>query len=90
MKTISSHTFKHTLKDIHKHTENRKFCFVIGAGASFKSGVPTGGELAKKWFDEIQNRNSKEEIENWVKENKENKYKRAFGKKACHVPKSLL
>ncbi len=73
MKTISSHNFKHTLKDIHKHTENRKFCFVIGAGASYKSGIPTGGELAELWFEEIQDRNSKKEIENWVKENKINK-----------------
>lgn len=73
MKTISSQTFKHTLKDIHKNTENRKFCFVFGAGASCKSGIPAGEELAKQWFDEIQERNSKEENKNWIKENKINK-----------------
>ncbi len=68
MKKISLHTFKYTLRDIHTNTENRKFCFVIGAGASYKSGIPTGGQLAEKWFDEIKERYSKEEITQWIKE----------------------
>ncbi|MGL1931931.1 MAG: tetratricopeptide repeat protein [Desulfotalea sp.] len=72
MKKINSHRFKHTLKDIHKNTENRKFCFIIGAGASFKSGIPTGGQLAKDWFKEIKERYSDEEIEQWVEEVKLN------------------
>ena len=66
MKKISLHNFKHTLRDIHLNTENRKFCFVIGAGASYESGIPTGGELAKKWFDEIRDRYSPEELEEWI------------------------
>jgi protein O-mannosyl-transferase len=73
IKTPSLHTFKHTLRDIYKNTENRKFCFVIGAGASFKSGIPTGGHLATKWFAEIKERCTKEEIEKWIKEVKLNK-----------------
>ncbi len=68
MKKISTHNFKYTLRDIHKHTENRKFCFVIGAGASLKSGIETGGELAKKWFKEINERYSDEEVNQWVKD----------------------
>ena len=31
----------------------RRFCFILGAGASCDSGIPTGSELAKKWFDEL-------------------------------------
>ncbi len=73
MKRISSHTFKFTLRDIHTNTENRKFCFVMGAGASYKSGIPTGGQLAKKWFDEINERSAPKEIEQWLKEVKVNK-----------------
>lgn len=73
MKKISSHTFKHILSDIHKNTENRRFCFVIGAGASFKSGIPTGGQLAEKWYEEIKERYSEEEIDQWVKDVKLNK-----------------
>ncbi|WP_121810851.1 hypothetical protein [Mucilaginibacter kameinonensis] len=70
MKIISTLTFKHTLKDIHKNTENRKFCFVLGAGTSRKSGIPTGGELAIQWFSEIKDRLSSDELETWVKEQK--------------------
>ena len=66
MKKISLHTFKHTLRDIHKNTENRKFCFIVGAGASFKSGIPTGGQLAQKWFNELNERYPLNEIENWI------------------------
>jgi len=73
MKKISSQTFKYTLRDIHKNTESRKFCFVIGAGASFKSGIPTGRELAEKWFKEIGERYSNEEVYQWIKDVKLNK-----------------
>ena len=70
MKTISTHTFKYTLRDIHKNSENRKFCFVIGAGASRKSGIPTGGELSEMWFPEIKAMFSKTEIEAWITDQK--------------------
>jgi Tfp pilus assembly protein PilF len=66
MKKISTHTFKHTLRDICKNTENRKFCFVIGAGASRKSGIRTGGELAREWYDEIKIRLENKEFSKWV------------------------
>jgi len=72
MKRISLQNFKYTLRDIHKNTENRKFCFVMGAGASYKSGIPTGGQLAKKWYDEIKERYSGEEIKKWIKDEKIN------------------
>lgn len=74
MKKISSHTFKYTLRDIYKQTENRKFCFVLllGSGASYKSGIPTGGELASKWFDEIKERYLVEEIKQWKEDEKIN------------------
>ena len=68
MKVITTHSFKNTLKDIHKNTENRRFCFVIGAGASRKSGILTGGELASKWFTEIKERLEDNELTDWIKE----------------------
>ena len=73
MKKLSLHTFKYTLRDIHTNTENRKFCFVIGAGASYKSGIPTGGQLAQKWFDEINDRYPAEDLEQWIEDVKINK-----------------
>lgn len=68
MKRITLHSFKHTLKDIINHTESRKFCFVLGAGASYKSGIPTGGDLAKKWFDEIRIRENSNDFDIWTNE----------------------
>ncbi|WP_350288270.1 hypothetical protein [uncultured Croceitalea sp.] len=70
MKVISSHEFKHILKDIHKNSESRKFCFILGAGASYNSGIPTGSELARQWFSEIEQRMLKSELKKWMNENK--------------------
>jgi len=68
MKTISTQAFKHTLRDIHQKSLDRKFCFLLGAGASFKSGIPTGADLAKEWFKEISERYKANEIEEWIKD----------------------
>ncbi len=29
---------------------DRSFAFILGAGASRASGIPTGGELVQKWL----------------------------------------
>jgi protein O-mannosyl-transferase len=68
MNVISTKSFKHTIRDIHKNADNRKFCFVIGAGASRNSGIPTGKEMANKWFSEISERLDKSELETWTTE----------------------
>jgi Tfp pilus assembly protein PilF len=34
--------------------EDRAFCFLLGAGASRVSGIPTGGELVDRWLSELQ------------------------------------
>jgi protein O-mannosyl-transferase len=38
-----------------RHTQrpDRPFCFILGAGASRASGIPTGGELAQAWLREL-------------------------------------
>jgi tetratricopeptide (TPR) repeat protein len=38
---------------VHNIMENRSFAFVLGAGASVTSGIPTGGQLARKWVAEL-------------------------------------
>ncbi len=46
-----------TLRQFLRHFEeqrNRKFCFILGAGASKSSGIPTGAELASQWLNEIE------------------------------------
>ena len=38
-----------------RHTQrpDRPFCFILGAGASRASGIPTGGEMAQAWLREL-------------------------------------
>jgi tetratricopeptide (TPR) repeat protein len=37
----------------HTQRTDRPFCFILGAGASRSSGIPTGGELAHVWLREL-------------------------------------
>ena len=37
----------------HTQRTDRPFCFILGAGASRTSGIPTGGELAQVWLREL-------------------------------------
>jgi len=48
--------------------EDKKFCFILGAGASKQSGIPTGKELVKTWIDDLKKLFSEEEINTWLKE----------------------
>lgn len=33
---------------------NKRFCFILGSGASVNSGIPSGGTLAKDWIIELK------------------------------------
>ena len=60
-----------TLRQFLRHFEeqrNRKFCFILGAGASKSSGIPTGAELASQWLKEIEEDLNKDQFEAWLKE----------------------
>lgn len=37
----------------HSQRTDRPFCFILGAGVSRVSGIPTGGEIARIWLQEI-------------------------------------
>lgn len=45
--------FIKVFKNINSLNYPIRFCFILGAGASRSSGIPTGGELAERWFKEI-------------------------------------
>ncbi len=49
--------------------KDKQYCFILGAGASRQSGIPTGGELAIRWMDEIKLRYSSTKYEEWIREN---------------------
>lgn len=46
---------------------NIKFTFLLGSGASVSSGIPTGGELAQKWYKELEQDLPKNRFEAWQK-----------------------
>jgi len=46
---------------------DKKFCFIIGSGASKQSGIPTGGELVKQWVEELNALYDEQEIESWMR-----------------------
>ena len=37
----------------HSQRTDRPFCFILGAGVSRSSGIPTGGEMAQVWLREV-------------------------------------
>ena len=52
----------------HKAMDDRSYAFILGAGASLKSGIPTGGQLARRWLEELHGRmdNAKQPFEEWI------------------------
>lgn len=53
---------------IHDTMQNRSLAFILGAGASATSGIPTGAELAEKWLQETHQRECLDgsTFEDWV------------------------
>jgi tetratricopeptide (TPR) repeat protein len=68
---INSNEFVFTFREIWESTD-RRFCFVLGAGASKSSGIRTGNELAATWLDEIQKRmnGQEQEFRNFINDRK--------------------
>lgn len=73
---LSLSGFVKEIKETSEGPHPRKFCFVLGAGASKSSGIKSGQELVDIWDKELEERN-KESHEKWKKEKgitEENKY----------------
>lgn len=53
---------------IHTKMPDRRFCFVLGAGASVLSGIPAGGALVRQWLEELHRREDYEglSLEQWA------------------------
>ena len=48
---------------------DRRFVFVLGAGASSSSGIPTGDQMARSWLERLQKHTaSKEPLDKWATE----------------------
>lgn len=66
--------------------QGKRFCFILGAGASKSSGIPTGGELVNKWVKELKEIDETD-WNNWVQQknidqdNLESYYSKLFDKR---------
>ena len=73
--------------------EDKRFCFILGAGASKQSGIPTGSELVQRWMKEMQERLDQIEINEWIKkenidpENPARDYPKIYAKRFCRDPR---
>ena len=73
---LSLSGFIKEMKDVSSGPHPRKFCFVLGAGASKTSGIKSGQELVNIWDRELLERNQEEYLK-WKAELKiteDNKY----------------
>lgn len=73
---LSFRGFVNEIKDVTEGPHPRRFCFVLGAGASKSSGIKTGQELVDIWDKELAERNQAEYAQ-WKKKRgitEENKY----------------
>ncbi len=69
LKRMSTKTFlSHFKRIIDESALGRRFCFIIGAGASVQSGIPSDAELVKKWLAELPEMYEDEELEKWKEE----------------------
>lgn len=68
--------FVKEMKEVSSGPHPRKFCFVLGAGASKTSGIKSGQELVNIWEEDLLERNRKAHLE-WKEQlgiNDNNKY----------------
>ena len=73
---LSIEGFLKEIKEVSDGPHPRRFCFVLGAGASISSGIKSGQELVNIWDKELLERNSVNH-QKWKAElgiNDENKY----------------
>lgn len=74
---------------VHHKMLDHKFCWLLGAGASFASGIPLGSELVDRWLREMHVREDggKTALEKWATEEKLEIDGFKFGDRASFYPK---
>ena len=66
--TITSREFLAHFCDDHR--EDKRFCFILGAGASKSSGIPTGAELVNAWCDDLRKMHGDDWVASWFEADK--------------------
>lgn len=60
--------FVEEFREVTQGTHPRRFCFILGAGASLSSGIRSGERLVAVWEEDLKKRNPKSH-EDWKKAN---------------------
>ncbi|WP_318440537.1 tetratricopeptide repeat protein [Photobacterium leiognathi] len=70
-RTWSLKGFLQEIKRIHDDIEDRRFAFILGAGASINSNIKGAATLAKEWMEIIYHREHEptSDYKNWLKSN---------------------
>ncbi len=68
---ISQNSLVQLFKDAYD-SEGIRFCFLLGAGASVSSSIPTGATLAKTWYEDIATMLTEAELQQWITDKKIN------------------
>jgi len=69
-KEITQQKIIRLLKDSHEKNSSIHFGFILGSGASVKSGIPSGSKLAQIWYEQIKEDTEKEEFDSWKEKDK--------------------
>jgi len=90
-KTCSLLKLVNTAKNCSKAGE--RFCFILGAGASVSSGIPSGATMAAKWLDDLKelepNETKKWMAKNTVDEdNIGRSYSKLYERRFCTHPRA--
>jgi len=54
------------IKDANENGSSVRYGFILGAGASVASGIPSGYKLARKWYEEIKDSIGDEALKEWT------------------------
>ena len=88
---LSLKGFIYEVKEVSSGPHPRKFCFVLGAGASLSSGIKSGQELVTMWDEELELRNEKSHVKwkedlNITEENKYSFYSKFYERRFLRQP----
>ncbi|MDE6202675.1 MAG: tetratricopeptide repeat protein [Lachnospiraceae bacterium] len=63
--TISPKAFAHLFGEAEKCS--RRFCFILGSGASRQAGIMTGVDMARQWSDQLKDKYEEKELKALMK-----------------------
>jgi len=69
-KILSLNDFIQIFKDDKNSPLISKYCFLLGAGASVSSGIPSATTLARQWYGEIREFLDKKQFDEWKEKKK--------------------